>query len=440
MLIDPAYNPAPKYSGTSTGIQALSNSASAYVTSGLALKNALLSAGWTVVGSGQSYTTQVRYAFIIPVTSGIGFPREMTSAECTSGTGALSFRAYAGGLTYIAYDPFELIPTCAGGTNDIRWYPMGLTSEDTADNLAAKISGDGTYSASVTGVVGDPSAGGGFEFTFISLAPAFEFDELPIDVGVPTGTPTLRGYYTLRSPSPGGSYLEVKVETRRVNNSGGFFAFDGVGSIRTCLTVTASGGGSYYMPLMPGSYRFAANYHQFLIWPGPTAVASRNANTSILASLIEAPAEHLTAGNCPLVIGSNNGDLGINPDHLRNSLHWSQSLACGHSSTMDDTQWRKGDNDGYKKVAMLVRGTKGAATTGLNGQALVQAPYVALPSNPTSGPGPIVAGRLWDIVTTSGKASLGTSMMHDGRRWECFSTSAASSDVGCDMWILKEPS
>jgi hypothetical protein len=432
LLTDPFYKPDVKYSSTSTGIRDLEYGTS-YVAAGLALVGLLQDAGWEIVDSGPSSGTALRAAFYLQTVSGLGTPVDMTAAQCTSLAGAPWRRASAGGVTYNSYDPGQLTPVCPGGTNGIVWFEAGTTSLATATSLAEKISLSLLWSAAVTATIGDPSAGGSYQFTFTSRAPAFEFDEYSILDG--NGT-MKRGFYTLRSPLLDGSYLECKIETRVTNNSGGFFIYDGIGTVKLFLTITASGGGSYTMPFMPGSYHFCGNHHQFVIWPKVGQVVWRNANTSIFASLIEAPAEHLTAGNCPLVIGSNNGDLGTNPDHLRNLLHWSQSLASGHASTMDDTQYRKGNCDGYLKVAMIVRGTKGRPTTSLAGQPLVQAAYVALPANPTSGPGPQVVGKLWDIVLTSGNAALGKSMMHDGKKWTCFSTTAAASDVGCDMWIL----
>lgn len=437
MLTDPFYQPGAKYSESSTGVIDL-NMATSYVEGGLALVGALESAGWTIVDSGVSVATQTRPAFYLQTVTdpgpGAPPPREMTLEECNSQAGASWRRAGVGGTIYNSYNPFLLTPTCASGTGGIAWFAAGETTLDTATNLADKISGSGIFIAAVTGTVGDPAAGGSYVLTLTSLAPAFENDEIEISIGGGDLT-SRRGFYTLRSPSLDGVYLECKIETRVTNNSGGFFAYDGVGTIKLCLEITASGGGTYYMPFMPGNYNFCGCHHQFLMWPVAGA-GSRNANSSILVSLIEPPDEHLIGGVCPLVIGSNNGDLNSNFDHLRNQLHWSMSLASGHSGAMDDTAYRKGDSDGYQKVSMLIRGTKGRPTVSLAGQPLVQAPYVVLPGNPTTGDEAQIVGKLWDIVLTSGGATPGAAMLHDGKRWTCFSTTLPLGDVGCDMWIL----
>jgi len=437
LLIDPFYIPDAKYSGTSTGVRTFEYGSS-YVNAGVSLVSLLMAAGWSVVDSFPSVAIQRRPAYYFQTNIGAGTPGEMSPVQCANTMGASWRRASVGSLIYNSYDPYIHTPTCPAGTNVMRWFEAGETTLDTANNLADKITEGGVFSVSVSGIIGDPSAGGSYEFTLIPNVPAFEFDEIPIGIGSPVGSTSLRGYYTLRSPSLNDIYLECKVETRITNNSGGFFAYDGVGTPKLCLTITSSAGGSYYMPLMPGSYYFCGCNYQFAIWPQAGQVASRNANTSMFVSLIEAPdGWHGAGGNCPFVVGANNGDLNIYADHFRTQLHWSQSLACGHSGVMDDTQYLKGTCDGYQTVAMLVRGTKGRPTVSLAGQPLVQAPYIVLPANPTAGPEAEIAGKLWDIVTTSGNAEIGASMMHDGRRWECFSTTRPTGDVGCDMWMLK---
>jgi len=436
LLTDPFYIPGAEYSGTSTGIQSLAYGSS-YVAAGLALVGLLQDAGWTIVDSAPSSGKATRPAFYFQTVSGTGTPVDMTPAQCTSLAGAPWRRASAGGVTYNSYDPGQYTPVCPGGTNGIGWFAADTTTLGTATSLADKITESPVWDCAVTATIGDPSAGGSYEFTFTSEAPAFEFDELLLLDG--TGV-MLRGYYTLRSPTLDGAYLECKIETRRVNNSGSFFSYDGLGTPRLCITITASGGGTYYMPFMPGSYNFCGNNHQFAIWPKVGQTIGRNFNTALFVSLIEAPTAHATGGSCPVVIGSNNGDLNIYPDHLRTQLHWSQSLASGQAAVMDDTAYRKGTCDGYQTVPVLVRGTKTRQTTSLSGQPLIQAPYIALPANPTSGPEAEIVGKLWDIVTTSGNAGLGAMMLNDGKRWTCFSTTTPAGDVGCDMWILTDPS
>ncbi len=409
-----------------------------YVRGALDLVELFQAAGWNTVDSGVSTAVQVRSAFYLQVASDPGPgsppPVDMTPAQCASSAGRLYRQATVGGVILSSYNPYLFnAGTCGGGSH---WFEAGDTALLTASSLAGKITSGLVFSVLVTGTIGDLSAGGLIEFTLTSLATAFENDEVVIGVG--GGDPvSTRGFYTLRSPTIDGTFLECKIETRRVNNSGGIFTYDGIGSVRICLTITASGGGEYYQPLMPGLYNFCGSHHQFAIWPRFGATPSRNANSSILASLVKAPDEHLIGGNCPLVIGSNNGDLNINYGQLNNQLHWPMSLACGQQSTMDDTGFRKGDGgpDGYRTVTMLVRGTKGRPTVSLAGQPLVQAPYVALPPNPNAGQEAQIVGKLWDMVITSGNATVGATMIHDGKKWTCISSTAPTGDVGCDLWI-----
>lgn len=434
MLTDPFYIPGAKYSESCTGVRDFAYGAS-YVASGLALVSLLLDAGWSIVDSQPGVAIHTRPAWYFQVNDASGPAGEMPPAICLNGIGPGLRRFGVAGVTLHSYDPGETTPNCPGGTGNIRWFEAGGTTIETAGSLVSKINEFNIWVAGLSAIIGDPAAGGSYEFTFISLSPGFENDEASITFGA-GHTTTRGGYYTLRSPPLNGIFLECKIETRVTNNSGGFFIYDGVGTIKLCLTITSSVGGSFYMPLMPGDYKFCGSNHQFAIWPREGVTPSRNQHSSLLASLIEPPEEHATGGACPLVIGSNNGDLVTTFDQLRTKMHWPQSLASGQNGVMDDTVYGKGFADGYRLVTMLARGTKNTRTVGLNGQPLVQAPYVAAPANPTSGPEAEIVGKLWDTVITSGSAAIGERMRYDSRTWECFSRSTPVNDVGCDMWAL----
>jgi hypothetical protein len=434
LLTDPFYKSGPRYSESSTGIRQFTYGSS-YVAAGLAIKGVLQSAGWTVVDSAPSRAVQTRYAFYFGTAPGTGTPREMTPEECNNTRGPEWNRATAAGNTYNAYDPGAFIPTCPAGTGRIKWYPHGTTTGETAGNLMDKMNELGYWIGAVSGVIEDSGGPVSYELTFNSTAPAFEFDEIPIGAG--SGDETMRrGYYTLRSPELDGAWLEIKIETRLVGNIGGFI-YDSLGAMRICLAVTSSGGGrEFYMPFFPGTYNICANNHQVVIWPIAGAASSRIENSSLLVSHIPPPEEHPADGIRGMVIGSDSGDFIATTDQLRQTLRWHESLASGYDGQLFATAYRAGNCDGYQKLAMLVRGTKNRPTASLAGQPLIEAPYVMLPSNPIAGPGPMIAGKLWDMVMTTGNAPVGKSMMYDGKQWTCFSTSVPVGDVLNDMWIL----
>jgi hypothetical protein len=432
LLTDPFYIAAPLYSGSSTGVSQFTYGSS-YVAAGLAIKGQLESAGWTVVDSAPSVAVQARPGYYFSNGDISGTPVEMTPAQCTTTRGPGWARASAAGLIFNSYNPGALIPTCAGGTGGIAWYPYDTTTEGTAGNLVDKLNEMPYWVVS-----GSTIAGGDYQFTFLSTAPAFEFDEVPIFMA--GGDETMRrGYYTLRSPALDGVYLEIKIETRTLGHLGGFIVLDGLGAISLLLTVTSSGGGTpFQTPFYPGTYNICANNHQLLIWPVAGMVATTRSNYSVFVSLIEPPEEHPVAGVGAMAISNDTGDLNTRPDHFRQTLRWDHALGCGYNGQLFATAYRVGHNDGYQKMAMLVRGTKGRPTLSLGGQPLIESPYVMLPANPRTGPGPMIAGKLWDIVMTTGNAPVGKTMMYDGRKWTCFSTSVPVGDVLNDMWVLTD--
>jgi hypothetical protein len=430
LLINPFYNPAVKYSESSTGIRRLVYGPS-YTNAGLAIKQVLEDAGWAVVDLRPSEAVQRRPGYYFSAGLTTGEPVPMTPAQCKSTRGPEWARASAADALFNSYDPNASIPICPEGTAGIVWYPFEATQTGTAANLTDFLNLLGIWDVTMGAV-----DGGDFAFTFISSSPAFEADEVPIIVGAGPGT-TLKGYYTLRSPEIDGEYLEIKIQTRMVSGLGGFLSYDGLGRAQICLGVTSSGGGNeFYMPINPGTYNVCANEHQFLLWPEPGAEVTRTDNSSLLVSHIQPMEEHLTAGIKTMVIGSYNGDLNGRGDQLRETLHWNESLGSGYSGQLFSSGFRAGDCDGYQKIAMLVRGTRGYPTVSIAGQPLIEAPYVLLPSTPLPGPPPMIAGKLWDIVMTTGNAKLGSTMMYDGNTWTCFSRSVPVGDVLNDMWIL----
>jgi hypothetical protein len=311
----------------------------------------------------------------------------------------------------------------------MQWYAGGPTPLDTGSSWATKLSELIYWDVSAS------ESGGYIYFDFLTKADAFEFDEVPIGIGSGDGT-MQGGSYTLRSPTLGSDYMEIKVQILPVNGFGGQFDYT-FGFLRVVLTVTASGGGSYKMPLFPGTYNFQASGRQVLIWPREGSTIASNQNSSLLVSLIEAPTAHDTAGNCPLVVGGDHGEITGNTDQIRNNLHWAVALACGFDGEMDDTGYRKGTRDtGYQIVTLMGRGTIGRPTVSLSGQPLVQAPYLLLPPNPTTTGESVTVGKLWDCVLTSGTATRGTRMIHDGKYWQCFGRASYARDIGVDMWIL----
>lgn len=432
LLIDPFYAPGAAYSETSTGVRELIAGVS-YVAGAIQLVGLLQDAGWSTVDASPSVANQNRSAFYFQVNSGSGTPAEMTAAQCTSHQGPNWRRFSLAGVIYHSYDPYLLTPTCAGGTGGIVWFEAGSTTSGTAQNLAIKITEMSPWDCSYTG-----DSGGYSLFTLTSKASAFEYDELAIGIGGGDRV-SVRGYYTLRSPVLDGQYLEVKIETRLVGHLGAFITYDSVGAVRICLTVTSSQGGSYYQPLMPGRYYAVANNWQVVIWPS-SGTPNKNASSSLMAAMIRSPESRPPSGNAVVVVGSDNGDITVplGYDQLRKASRWAGSVATSHGGPLAQTFFRSGVNTGYQKLAMLVRGTKGRATTSASGQPMIQAPYILLPSSPNSGgTEAAICGKLWDIVMTSGGATVGARMIHDEKIWMCFSTDTPIGDVVCDMWILE---
>lgn len=424
LLTNPFYEPGANYSGAlegNTGVVGLDMSY--YISGGLSLVARLIAAGWTVVATSASWAQQDRPEWYFSTGApGAGTPVEMTPAQCTTLPIGPGWRyASIGSKQYYPYDPRYQTPTCPDGTGNMRWYPVGTTTFETAENLCDRISADEEFAASVVDA-GVSGITGYYRFTFVSLAEnIWGFDNINIGVGGGDRNTSL-GYYELRSgTSERGVTLTAKVQNRRAGSTQW-----------TYITVTASGGGTYYdQPIKPGLYVFAGCQFQF--WIGPNGGGGVS---SYLASIVEAPRWHATAGDCPLVVGSDNGALA--PNNMAGALHWSGSMGTGHAGELRGTYYGAGVNAGYQKVALLCRGTIGRVTTTLGGQTLIQAPYVALPESPNSGPGPVIAGKLWNMVLTTGKAEPGTTMRHDGRLWQCIGRSALSADVGCDWWALAE--
>lgn len=434
MLIDPFYKSDVKYSDTSTGVGRFTYAEGQYVAAGLSIKAILIRAGWTTVAAATSMAVQDRSAFYFSEGDISGSPVEMTPAQCTTTRGPNWARAGVAGLTFNSYNPGTAIPTCPGGTNGIVWYPYDENTLQTAINLADKISELGIWAVGVE-VVGDPGAGGMYRFTFLSTAPAFEADQIPIFVGGGDRT-SLRGYYVMRSPEIEGEYLEIKIETRIVGHLGAFIVYDGLGMTTLCLTVTASGGGApFEMPFYPGEFHFCANNHQVLIWPVPEVAATKLSNYTLLVSQFLGEPGHAVFGACAFAVASDIGDIMGEFDQLRTRMHWESSVGSGINGKLEANVWRGGSNEGYSKMSMLMRGTINRPTVSLAGQPLIEGAYLLAPSSPTAGPGPVILGKLWDILLTTGNAPVGKTMMYDGKRWMCFSTSTPVADVKNDMWV-----
>lgn len=428
LLTDPFLDPAPKYSATELPLREITIT-SDYVDGGLAIVDLLQDAGWTIVDSEPSTVVQWRPAFYFSTSIGAGTPVEMTAAQCTS-EWALPWRTAVIGVThYNFYDPYVFTPTCVGGTGNVVWVAAGITTWLSAQALATAMSTSSYCTVSVADV-----GGGRYEFTCVSKAAAFEYDDISIQIGG-TMDPMLAGYHVLRSPSVDGVYLEIKVQTDYVSGLGLSFSYGGGGTIRVVLTVSASGGGTFQMPFFPGEYIAMASEPQVLIMPVAGAVVTRASYSTLLASLVQAPDGHSSAGTCPVVIGSDNGQQTGNTDPIRQVLHWGAALACGHNGAMTAT--RKGWGPmGYQIIPLLVRGTTDRATVSLAGQPLIQAPYIAVPANPTTGPEAVIVGKLWDMVITSGTAAVGAKMVYDSKRWTCIGTRVLTGDIGADLWIL----
>ncbi len=429
MLTDPFYSAAPKYSGSAQPIEPLTVGTS-YVTAGLQVVGFLQAAGWTIVDSSPSFAQQKRPMFFMATALGIGTPVAMSVEQCKTWAGPSWYRGGAAGFTYNAYDPGAVMPICPAGTGLMQWYPAGPTPLETGEHWAEKLAELIYWNVSAS-----DGGDGHIYFNFNSKADAFEYDEVPINIGSGDGT-MQGGYYTLRSPSLGSDWVEIKVQTLPVNVFGAQFDYT-FGFIRVVLTVTASGGGTFKTPLFPGTYNFQASGRQVLIWPIEGSTLALNQNASLLVSLIEPETGHTTAGNCPLVVASDNGAMTGNTDQIRKNLHWNVALACGFNGEMEDTGFRKGTRyDGYQICSMMVRGTMGRPTVSLNGQPLVEAPYLLIPPDPTVNGEPVIVGKVWDCVITSGMSARGARMRHDGRSWQCFGRSTFARDIGVDMWIL----
>jgi hypothetical protein len=436
MLIDPFLNSEPALSELSTGIWGLRGDTVGWLSG---VRTLLEDAGWDQTGRTASTAIQSSYRFFFPATSPPVPPVPKVPYPGSPCTDPLANKTAIGGLEYYPYDQYRYHkpPPCR---NRI-FYPMGPTPWDTAETLAAEMTGTNPFLVTVHG---DPE-GLVFEFHLETKSPAaFEFDVmLPPRIGWGSGYLSM-GSYTFRSPAYLGGWLEIELMDRAVGwfgGAGGYFTDDTatLGSLQPYVIVRSSAGvyESPYYPMI-GPHYGCANPYQVVLW----SEATGHGASALLASMLKPDAGH-TGANPVLIVGSENNEPTFDYQQLIQKQHWENALGSGYDNEIHAIGYRTaGPNpDGdVRSPTLLARGLRNQGLLTLVGTRLASAPYILMSRDPNgvtapTDQGDYIAGRLWDMVVMSDSQENAGTILHNGVQYQLLSSGLRANDLRTSLWL-----
>lgn len=445
MLINPFVETEPAYSANPTGVIRIDEKIGTDAVSLLLyIKLILEAAGWTEIDREPSKAKGETIRAMMPTAAPAVPPRvlEELPDPCTQLLFPQWIQASIGDKAFTSYNPFVYMAPlndCA----DRVWYPAGLTPEDTAENLAQKMTDVTPYLVQYIGNVVDPGMpflNEHMQFTLEAKEPAtFENDWMPLSIG--GSRFSSQGFIKLKSPNtPSGRYMTAKLSTMALTSLG--VDEDAVqGALTPLITIGGSGGeGTFAQPMYPsGEYWMQASNYQFVIWNERTG----REGSMLLASMPRMDASHMTGADAIVAVGSESiAWFGFTQSfqELVDRLYWTTSVASGYGNTLHEVGYRTQDSSKqWRSPAMMLSALRGTDLRTLSETPFVQAAYILLSPNPNIAEVDRIAGRLWDMILTttanSGSTGQGT-VMHDEQTWRRLSASASASDLSASLFVL----